>query len=118
MKQLDATILDILFDENAGDETCDKEAEEANDIQEKISFDLVYLDKAIKEIDNDAKSNASSTGLQRIDSEESVLESVKSDSTAASSPRISAVRVKLPKLEIKKFNGKLQEWNEFWEQSS
>ena len=52
--------------------------------------------------------------LRRSESKESVPESLNSNDTTASLPR-NAARIKLPKLEIKKFNGKLQEWSEFWD---
>ena len=39
---------------------------------------------------------------------------MKSSETTASLPW-NAAKIKLPKLEIKKFNGKLQEWSEFWD---
>ena len=41
LKQLDATVLDSLYDEDADDEICMKEAEEVDEIQEKISFKLI-----------------------------------------------------------------------------
>ena len=112
LKQLDATVLDSLYDEDADDEICMKEAEEADEIQEKISFKLICIEEALREI-SESKESVSERS-QKSESRESIPDSVKSSETTASLPR-NAAKIKLPKLEIKKFNGKLQEWSEFWD---
>ena len=112
LKQLDATVLDSLYDEDADDEICMKEAEEADEIQEKISFKLICIEEALREI-SESKESVSERS-QKSESRESIPESVKSSETTASLPQ-NAAKIKLPKLEIKKFNGKLQEWSEFWD---
>ena len=33
----------------------------------------------------------------------------------AAMPQQHAVKARLPKLEVKKFNGRIQEWQEFWD---
>ncbi|XP_065053577.1 uncharacterized protein LOC135682559 isoform X2 [Rhopilema esculentum] len=106
LKEIDGTILDGLIDVDADDDTCENEAAEANEIQEKIRFNLICLEEALESI-----------GMKRSTSQESVAESLKSNSSISESHRsfTTAVRVKLPKLELRKFNGKLQEWNEFWD---
>ena len=114
LKGLDSTILDTLFDDDADDEVCTKEAEEADEIQGKISFKLICIEEALREISNDENSSVALSRSQRSESKESVPESLNSNDTTASLP-LNAARIKLPKLEIKKFNGKLQEWSEFWD---
>eukprot|EP00794_Sanderia_malayensis_P009391 gene9391-biopygen7530 len=63
------------------------------------------------------------TNLRRSESEESLIsrlqrsnsrESLASQSSNGSS-QAKYVNVKLPKLELKKFNGKIHEWQEFWD---
>ena len=98
LKELDAKILDSLYDENADSEACEKEAEEADDIQAKISFKLICIEEILKEIGKDETSSVAS-GLQRSESCGSVAESLNSICTTASQSQNMA-RVKLPKLEI------------------
>ena len=129
--------MDSLFDGDTDDETCAKEAEEADEIQGKISFKLICIDELLEEIANDDNSSVASSRLhtsepkpndengsiapselQRSESKESVPESVASGCSSHCSivsPPQNTARIKLPKLEIKKFNGKLQEWSEFWD---
>ena len=64
LKQLDATILDSLFDGDTDDETCAKEAEKADEIQGKIFFKLICIDELLEEIANDNSSSVASSRLQ------------------------------------------------------
>ena len=137
LKQLDATILDSLFDDDTDNETCVKEAEEADEIQGKISFKPICIHELLEEIanddsssvassrlqtsepkPNDEKRSIASSELQRSESKESVPESVTSGCSSHGSivsPPQTAARIKLLKLEINKFNRKLQECSEFWD---
>eukprot|EP00795_Rhopilema_esculentum_P014741 gene14741-5847_t len=60
LKEIDGTILDGLIDVDADDDTCENEAAEANEIQEKIRFNLICLEEALESI-----------GMKRSTSQES-----------------------------------------------
>eukprot|EP00795_Rhopilema_esculentum_P005498 gene5498-1931_t len=47
LKELDDGILEIMF-ENNDDEACEKEAEEANEIREKVTYNIFLLEEALK----------------------------------------------------------------------
>ena len=123
LKELDETVLNNLFDTDADEETCGNEAEEANAIQEKITYQLICIQDALKEIDDGVKSIRSvslqqSMSRESIGSAESKVETTSNIAVASSSEMVLAgrsVRVKLPKLEMRKFSGKVQDWQEFWD---
>ena len=144
LKKLDKVILDNYFDTDADEDTCDNEAEEANAIQERISYSVLSIEDMLAERSEEKNSSVCADTVRRVGSKESLV-SMKSRSTvgtAASSDsrtsvttRVSSkssvgtagstensggddqqrVRVKLPKLEMRKFTGKVEDWQEFWD---
>ena len=118
LKALDGEIFELMIEE-ADDDACDKETEEASDIKEKIMYNLISLENALKEMDIQSLRSESGTNLQpepsgnlaRIGSRESLNSMTSSVNTGD----ICSRKVKLPKLELKKFSGKIAEWPEFWD---
>ena len=109
LKDLDKGILEIMFDTEE-DETCETEAEEANEIKENISYHIFMLEDALKK--NPSTTPQPAESLERSPS-------VKSPNSIASSTssvsKGNQRKVKLPKLELKKFMGIIAEWQEFWD---
>ena len=144
LKKLDKIILDNYFDTDADEDTCDNEAKEANAIQERISCSVLSIEDMLAELSEEENSSVCADTVRRVGSKESLV-SMKSGSTvgtAASSEsqtsvttRVSSkstvgtagstdnseiddqqrVRVKLPKLETRKFTGKVEDWQELWD---
>ena len=117
LKELDNIILGYILkhdDEDAGD----KEVDDLREYSGKIMKALLIVNGKLdpKEAKDDVASvkSGSSHSMQRSESRESI----DSDYSQTSYPRdISRrqVRVKLPQLEIKKFSGKIDEFQEFWD---
>ena len=98
LKELDEQILEGLLDNNVDDEGREKEAEEAQEVRDKVLYCLSGVEQALLEIERKGKNGKSAqNGI---------------NSMASQSREIKA---KLPKLEIKKFSGKVQDWSEFWD---
>jgi hypothetical protein len=101
LKNLDATIIELLSeskDEDAEEELA-KEIEESDDII--ADMHKVILD--ISDVTNEAI----------IQSATVTYDTTMNSSLSSETKKI--IRAKLPKLEVKKFGGKLQEWQEFWD---
>ena len=129
LKDLDKKIFEYML-ENDEEEDCDKEAEDAAEYEDKImeAIDLV-TDELAK---YGQKSENGEEPSEREDAEEenatvvgsqmgSVSRSGSRESLCSGASNISnpvtgrKVRVKLPQLELKKFSGKIHEWEEFWD---
>eukprot|EP00794_Sanderia_malayensis_P009577 gene9577-biopygen7909 len=106
LKQLDEEILDLLIDNDIDDETCENEATEASAVQEKVGICLKSIENALEPKEQDMKSS-------RIVSRASSLESL--TSSIVEEINAQGRKVKLPKLELKKFGGNIAEWQEFWD---
>lgn len=111
---MDNQILELLLEnyEEEYEELAEGEIEYSNDDKEKIACTIMSIKEALQ-----------NTNLRRSESEESLIsrlqrsnsrESLASQSSNGSS-QAKYVNVKLPKLELKKFNGKIYEWQEFWD---
>ena len=122
LKELDEEIFEGLVENDADDDICEKEVFDASDITEKVTFCLICLEESLK----GEKESKSPQVLSRSSSKESLHSvagsvaesrtgSVTSDVSNASSGNHRRVRAKLPKLELSKFNGKVVEWQEFWD---
>ena len=48
LKELDEQIFDLMI-ENSSEDDCDKEADEASEVKERITYGLVLLEDALKE---------------------------------------------------------------------
>ena len=136
IKELDDVIFELMIENALEDDVCEKEAEEASEIKERITYGIVSIEDSLEAIRDgrggsviletsmrqDNSPHGSVTGqnnspaesvksLSRFDSQES-LNSVAS---SANSMRNRTRKVKLPQLELKKFSGKTAEWQEFWD---
>ena len=135
IKELDDVIFELMIENALEDDVCDKEAEEASEIKERITYGIVSIEDSLEAIrdqrddsviletsvrqDNSPHGSAagqnspaeSVKSLVRFNSQES-LHSVAS---SANSMRNITRKVKLPQLELKKFSGKTAEWQEFWD---
>ena len=103
LKDLDNEILELLT-EHADEQTADKEMDDALEYKERLSCALISIEEALEKL--------KLPNIQRSDSRES-LASIGSLSSIGSQGK--RVNVKLPKLELRKFNGKIYEWQEFWD---
>ncbi|CAB4000960.1 Hypothetical predicted protein, partial [Paramuricea clavata] len=101
LKNLDATIIELLSDSKDEDaeEELAKEIEESDDII--ADMQKVILD--ISDVINEAIVQSATV------TDDTTLNSSLSSETKK------IICAKLPKLEVKKFGGKLQEWQEFWD---
>ena len=101
---LDQQILDLLeAEEEMEDETLLKEIEESGELRSKIKARVTEIDELVKPV---AEPPASPVITATIPSttDESFI-----------GPMQKSVKVKLPKLRPKRFSGKVQEWQEFWD---
>eukprot|EP00794_Sanderia_malayensis_P016165 gene16165-biopygen13734 len=116
LKVLDNEIFDLII-ESADEDACDKEADEASEIKEKITYTIVTLENALKELDIESKWSEKSFQLGRTGnlSRSASRESINSVASSIANLDMNHRRVKLPKLELKKFGGKIAEWPEFWD---
>ena len=98
------------------DDDCEREAGEASEIMEKVTYGLVSIEDALKEIERNG-SNASSGGSGSKQKSQSLVrsESRESLNSVVSENENYSRKVKLLKLELKKFSGKIAEWAEFWD---
>ena len=128
LKQLDNDTLKRMYDADETDEVCDDEAKGTSDIMEKIEFNLICLEDALKS--DGYRCDAESSSMHRSVSQESVIsnESRISKMSSKLSSKLSSqvqvnegqsprhvVRVKLLKIDLQKFSGKMEHWQEFWD---
>lgn len=95
----DKVVLDEMLEEDRPDEELEKESEESEAYQSRITEAVVKMNAFITTVDNDAVSSRHSTVLNQ-------------NSNGGTAKRT----YKLPKIEIKKFNGQIIEWLSFWSQ--
>ena len=109
LKTLDSKILELVDDENE-DESIEHEVAEASEITDEITWAVVRIDSTLKSLQiNSPIPTTPSTSSGNIGSSpQSGL--LLSGATAASNVEI---RAKLPKLEMKRFNGRPTEWQAF-----
>ena len=115
LKEIDATIIEMMIENDYKDEDCDKEAKEASIMGERITYNLFLLENALNKIKKDVpapqRSNEKedqatlSTGMESTNRRESIAPAQSSSQLSASFAR----RVKLPK------SGKVSGWQEFWD---
>ena len=95
-------ILDLLNElEEDNDDECAEELEESGNFKDKVSYALLKIEDLEKKI----------TSLSDLPSQLFLRRSESVDSGS----NIKIQRVRLPKMEIKKFSGFPQEWQEFWD---
>ena len=121
LKEIDATIIEMMVENDYEDEDCDMKAEEAIKMGERITYNLVLIENALNDIKKDipAQQSGSERGDNAIPSAnlESMerRESIKSVQLSSQPSRSLAWRMKLPKLELKRFAFKTAKWQEFWD---
>ncbi len=97
-------MLSFMVDNDLEDDAIKEENPEASEIQEKVVFCLESIKEVLKEIEEEKTEDH----LHRVGLAESLL-SVSSGSLYREMP-VQGRKVKLPKLELKKFSGKIAEW--------
>ena len=100
IKALDNEILDLLSDkEGVEDEEINTEIEEAGRLRADIKTAIATLDEL----------------WRNKDSTENTSTQEKEMTHQTSTPDTRVIRAKLPKLEVRKFDGKPEQWQEFWD---
>ena len=103
VKETDKLILDELIDKD-NEKAIDKEMDDISDYKEKISTTIYAIENALGEI---AIGETSGQG-QTSDANDSIV-------SISSSQAERRVNVRLATLELKKFSGKIHEFQEFWD---
>ena len=101
LKELDEEILDYFYENDESDEVIDKDMKESSEYAQKVTSAILKAEDALE------KWNVKPL-------ERSAEESIRS-ATDSSVPTASGVKVKLPKLELRKFSGRVADWHEFWD---
>ena len=111
-------IFDLMI-EHSSEDDCDKEADEASEIKERVTYGLILLEDALKEDVRSGGSIASGSqqGLNLQGSQQLTRDASKFEFCCLIEylAQICGRKVKLPKLELRKFSGKIAEWPEFWD---
>eukprot|EP00794_Sanderia_malayensis_P019568 gene19567-biopygen14529 len=97
------------MDEEADDDALDQEMQDASDYREKITQAIIAFDEILEGL--------KSSGLLHLSkpSRSSSQESLVSTISSRPAPNERKIKVNLLKLELKKFEGKIYEWQEFWD---
>ena len=114
-----------MIDQEANQAAFDQEMEEACEIKERATYHLAILEKAIKDMDV-GSTRTETESVAEVLSQTSETKNTEHLSRSASreslisrslnqSAEFAGRRVKLPKLELKKFSGNIAEWQEFWD---
>eukprot|EP00795_Rhopilema_esculentum_P017366 gene17366-biopygen6317 len=116
VKQLDREIRDLMIDTDASDEECEREAVDASEINEKATLALLKVDEYFSKKDEES-GGGSLKSASRFSSQNSLCseKTVDSERSGQSAKNSKRVKVRLPKLELKKFGGRVTDWQEFWD---
>ncbi|XP_028417288.1 uncharacterized protein LOC114541689 [Dendronephthya gigantea] len=115
LEALDKEILEILRDDDEVDEAAmQAEIEKCYMLRSDIKATATLLEKAM------SKPAVASTSGAVASTSEATVESLETSEHVGTSPEqatpgSSTVRARLPKLEAKRFGGKIEEWQEFWD---
>ena len=104
---LDKNVLEYVL-KNEEEDVCEKEMEDASEYEGKITEALIFADEKIEESEEIGSVRSSCLSVRSI-SKESIAPNCRDLGNK------STVRVKLPKLELKKFSGDIHEFQEFWD---
>ena len=114
LKQLDKEIFDGLLETDAEDDACEKEVLDASEINKITTYGLICLEEPLKAEKETERQELllrswSKESLNSVASSiaESAVGSVASNASNASSINRQRVKVKLPKLKLSKFSGKV-----------
>ena len=106
LSEIDKEIMDALIANDFDEEECMKEAEDCSEIQEKVTYTLICIKDVLRK--HKSEVGGTSNSQERINSE--------LNSSVASEGSVSRrLKVNLPGLELKRFTGKVTEWQEFWD---
>ena len=108
LKQLDGQIIDVISDskdEDVDNQVC-KEIEESDEIIAEFEKTLLTVKATLRKFGAGGEQSGS-----LLPSNEENL----NDSCASTSSVGKSVRAKLPKLQLRNFDGKICEWPEFWD---
>ena len=113
LEPLDKDIMQFMEDEV--DETAmADEIEKCFKLRSEMKAAIDMIDGLLPQTVTAVASEAGD--LDSIVEEDEEVQSTASGPTYSQSPNQGhSVRAKLPKLEVKKFNGKIEEWQEFWD---
>ena len=119
MKEGDKIILNDLTEKEASDKDIDKELDDGSECMEKISSALYLIEDPLDKlgVSTQLSTNQWSESRESLNSQMSQV-SVDSDRGSAKSSGGSAgrsINIKLPKLELSKFSGKVHKFQEFWD---
>ena len=104
MKKIDDDILEAMVENDIDDEARDKEAMEASEQQDKVTYTKICLEDLLESINK----------RKLFPNVNPVISSSEANPSSKETPR-ARVKAKLPQLELKKFSGKVSEWQEFWD---
>ena len=123
LKELDDKILNYML-KNEGEDPCQKEVDDSRDYFEKFTEASIFVDEALQEkCETKSVKSDATPRISRSESKESIAWSCASSSTSEGNASSQGswkrqVKVRLPKLEIQKFSGKVHEFQEFWDSFS
>ena len=109
LQTLDDEIVNLISENDEDGTGCIQETSESVAFKENIDLALLTLEDRLSH----GESATIRSGISRQNSRESVYSHGSQESASPSTSR--RVRAKLPKLELKKFTGHPQDWQEFWD---
>ena len=112
LKQLDGQIIDVISDskdEDVDNQVC-KEIEESDEIIAEFEKTLLTVKATLRKFGAGGEQSGSLLKSTQPSNEENL-----NDSCASTSSVGKSVRAKLPKLQLRNFDGKICEWPEFWD---
>ena len=110
LKQLDGQIIEVISDskdEDVDNQVC-KEIEESDEIIAEFEKTLVTVKAILRKLGGEQSGSLSKA--TQPSNEENLNDSCVSTSSVGKS-----IRAKLPKLQLRNFDGKICEWPEFWD---
>ena len=104
LQELDDEMIDLLTGEDLQEDIINTEIEEVELFKEKIHESIYMIDEALSLLTPNEENNSTTGSIATTSVQQSIQ-------TQRSSQR----RARLPELEVKKFSGKIHEWQEFWD---
>ena len=101
---------ELIADEKSNEEDITAEIDRAARLKADVLQRLAAIDEKLTVLQPGLSESQNMSG-----SPSSPYQNVVENGATSSSANSKIVRVKLPKLELRKFNGKLEEWQEFWD---
>ena len=100
----------IIADEKSTEEDITAEIDRAARLKADVLQRLAAIDEKLTVLQPGLSESQNVSGTPS-----SPYQNVVENGATSSSANSKTVRVKLPKLEVRKFSGKLEEWQEFWD---